>query len=450
MWLVPKSQPGASPESRPVDHAVEAALVRWWTGEGTEDDERQGIQLVHEARAHGEWIACHCLGTEARPPIMSPAYLSLVGTYYLRRLHGSNRTEHDSGCPFYCEQIIRAGDQAVQAASAVSASKGFFAVLQLKRELLAQAPTGERPERPQRDPPPPRLARLLWSLIDKAGNNIIDEIGADDEPGIGLEYRRLKAACGAIEIAPGQLLKRHLYTHPDDYHSRLIFARMRDAAEHWPAGHAPQSFLIVFAPRVTSRQIIFKNSDPINLDSDIVKPPIRLVDGGPYLVIAAIGEREHNRGLAAIRAYAQPVYSARHFCPIFRSAEIPFIRSLLDVQDRLDRKGIALSLHKPLFDIEVASGHYRPTIRAALRQHAEDRPHVFNIYLPDDHERDDAAWLDAMASAGEVGSVMSLTAADASDPYAIRTRIEAAMARSQRGATHSAATQSSGKTGDRL
>lgn len=101
MWLVGKDTTGKTGRVA-ISDELKAALVRWYTGRGSEADHRASVSLVSTARENHKWIACDCLGAEHPPPLMSAAYLSFQETYYLRRL--TSRPGHDSGCPFHLPQ----------------------------------------------------------------------------------------------------------------------------------------------------------------------------------------------------------------------------------------------------------------------------------------------------------------------------------------------------------
>lgn len=79
MWLVPKDTSGQTGRI-PISKELRDALVRWYTGEGSEADHRASVSLVVTARENHKWIACDCLGDEAAAPLMSPAYLSFQET----------------------------------------------------------------------------------------------------------------------------------------------------------------------------------------------------------------------------------------------------------------------------------------------------------------------------------------------------------------------------------
>lgn len=107
---------------------------------------------------------------------------------------------------------------------------------------------------------------------------------------------------------------------------------------------------------------------PLTLANRIQSPSI--VDnriGGPYLVLILVGEYPDARGYAALRGYAQPIYSGRRFLPVETMFEREAIRSLLAVRTLLDRDGVDLHLEKPLFDRLTHSVPCRPSLLLEAR-----------------------------------------------------------------------------------
>ena len=156
MWLVGKDTTGKTGRVA-ISDELKAALVRWYTGRGSEADHRASVSLVSTARENHKWIACDCLGAERPPPLMSAAYLSFQETYYLRRL--TSRPGHDTKCPFHLPQAPpRIRETAKDSLYAIGLPKGLFSAHQTRRRdpaawqaTLAAARKGRRKR-------PPRIA----------------------------------------------------------------------------------------------------------------------------------------------------------------------------------------------------------------------------------------------------------------------------------------------------
>ena len=178
MWLVPRHSRGLSLRTD-VPIVVRDALVRWYEGEGTDADHRASVTMVVKARTHGQWIACDCLGGETPPPLMSPSYLSEAETYYLRRLTSTRqkRPEHLTDCPFYREQAPqRFREKRSAIPSTIDEPHGLFNAHRLAPEKLAAMPDDSEPDDRTRGVAIPRLARLLWLLMEMAHVNVVDPL----------------------------------------------------------------------------------------------------------------------------------------------------------------------------------------------------------------------------------------------------------------------------------
>jgi len=138
--------------------------------------------------------------------------------------------------------------------------------------------------------------------------------------------------------------------------------------DHWPAGHAPQAFLALFSHRVRGATLHVADGPPLTLANRIQSPSI--VDnriGGPYLVLIPVGQYPDTCGYAALRGYAQPIYSGRRFIPVETALERDAIRSLLSVRTLLDCDAIDLHVEKPLFDLLTPFGSCRPSLLLEAR-----------------------------------------------------------------------------------
>lgn len=428
MWLVTKHHDGLEPDREQIPAAIHAALVRWYIGEGTTTDEKIGVMLVHRAKMFERWLACDCIGTNRAPPLLSPAYLTEAETYYLRRLTGGGRPEHKTDCPFFRDQSAYQANPKKREAKPLTPVDGFFAALKPLGEHLAQKPIDDSGDNRVRGPSTPRLARLLWSLIDRAETNIIDAVGHRERPGIAVEYRRLGAAAKGLCIAPSVPLDEHLYRHPDDLRSQRIYAQLRKSASSWPDGHEPQAFLLLFAPAVTRREVLVPTGDPIFVASDIVKPAAKHVDRGPYLVLVAIGEHAQARGYAAVRAYAQPIQDGRHFTPVDSNAERKLLTLLMKLQWDLSPAGVSFRIKKPVFDLETELGPCRPDFMLDVLHRTTGQRRLMNVellgYDTSDYERAKTITIPRMAL---VAPVTDVRLKDLDDEGALRATLAEAI-----------------------
>ncbi|PBN42286.1 hypothetical protein [Sphingobium sp. D43FB] len=362
MWLIARHSNGCGAGRIPLPAPVRDALVRWYVDAGSRGDEEASIMLVQQARIGEKWIACDCLPAGEAPPILTPAFLSEAETYYLRRLTSTNRPEHQPDCPFFRDQATNRITEVRTQESPADPPTGYFEVLRPAPEKLAQRPVEESTDDRTRQASVPRLARLLWRLLNLSGLNRYPPLSEEAaERSISDEFRVLSAAAGKVEIAPGIELGRAFWTHAQALHSKRVYARLRDLAQIWPRGHAPQAFLALFAHEFRGSTIHVAGGDPVVLANRVQSPSIRSNPiKGPYLAIVVAGEYPEAHGYAPLRGYAQPIYSGKRFIPVDSEFERSVLRELIKLRWSFERSGIDLALEKPVFDTLTPVGSCRP------------------------------------------------------------------------------------------
>lgn len=375
MWLIDRDTNGMGGRRIALPSLLRDALVRWYTGVGGRGDEDAGITLVQNARIGAKWIACDCLAEGEPPPILTPAFLSEAETYYLRRLTSIKRPEHREDCPFFRDQVTHRLSEIRTRETAADPPTGYFEVLRPAPEKLAQRPEDDGSDDRTRHTSVPRLARLLWRLLDVAGTNCLPPLSSEIEaPSIKREFEALSRAAAKIEIAPGIELGRAYWTHADALHSRRAFAALRELAHRWPRGHAPQGFLSLFSPHFRGHIVDVPGAGPVRVVNRVQSPSFRgNVIKGPFLVMIVAGEYPEARGYAPLRAYAQPIFSGQRFIPVESEFERNVLRSLLSTRRQLDQRGIDLAIEKPVFDRLTPAGPCRPDflIEARSRETGE-------------------------------------------------------------------------------
>ncbi|MGB3473030.1 MAG: hypothetical protein WBA51_19610, partial [Erythrobacter sp.] len=342
-----------------------------------------------------KWIACDCLGAEHPPPLMSAAYLSFQETYYLRRL--TSRPGHDPGCPFHLPQAPpRIRETMKDSLYAIGLPKGLFSAHQKAPEKLAQRPEDIEPDDRSRGVAIPRLGKLLWLLLERAGS-------------ISEEMRHLKRAAQGLDIAPGIRLSDHLYTSAIDYEKRRVHARLRAAAGTWPSEFAPQAFLLLETSEVTSSEVV-TGLGTVEIRNRIQHTGIiRAEVEPPFLVLAVVGEHSRREGYLALRAYAQPVFSGNLFVPAERENDREVLRALQQAQYELRRLGVRMAVKKVLFDITLAAGSARPDFLVALLDEHSGVECKFALQIL---QSDDADYLELRSiereRLGQAGLVVSM------------------------------------------
>ncbi|MHA3795566.1 hypothetical protein [Sphingomonas sp. YL-JM2C] len=415
MWLIDRGDEGRSSHRIALPSPVREALVSWYVGQGSRADEEAGIVLVQQARIGRKWIACDCLPADEAPPILTPAFLSEAETYYLRRLTGSDRPEHHPDCPFFREQATNRISEVRGQHSPTDPPTGFFEVLRPAPEKLAQRPDAEASDDRTRQASVPRLARLLWRLVDVAGLNRCPPLSEDcTQRSIRDEFKSLTSVTGAITLAPGIELARAFWTHPQALRSRQVYGSLRALAEHWPQGHAPQAFLALFAHRVRGSAVYVADGDPVVLANRVQLPSTRdnRLDG-PYLVLVVVGQFPDAHGYAPLRGYAQPILTGHRFMPVETAFEREALRALIDIRGPFERRGIELGIHKPVFDLLTPLGPCRPALLIEARSRATGECRQVAVELVADRSEAEAhAAAQRRDRMKEIAPIVTLTPAD--------------------------------------
>lgn len=376
MWLIDRDTNGCSGSRIPLPPALRQALVSWYIGKGSFHDENAGITLVQNARIGLKWLACDCLGPSAPPPILTPAFLSEAETYYLRRLTGSHRPEHKEACPFFRDQATNRITEVRNRSTPADPPSGFFEVLKPAPENLSQRPEEDVTDDRTRNASVPRMARLLWRLLDTAGVNTVAPISAGEERSIKAGFSAIGYAAGRIEIAPGIELARAFWSHHRPLQTNAIYATLRRMGREWPRDHAPQGFVLMYAKAIRGCDIQVADGELITIANRVQSPSVRgnRIEG-PYLVLVVVGQYPEAHGLAPLRGYAQPIYNGQMFVPVDSNFEREVLRELLRCQRTLDASGIDLAIDKPVFDRLTPGGSCRPDflIEARSRMTGEIR-----------------------------------------------------------------------------
>ena len=359
MKLVAKATTGSG-EGIAVPDNLRDAIRRWYGGTGNRDDEMISVAMVQQARRHRQWLACDCRDSDTPPPLISPSLLTSAETYYLRRLVGGARSTHDRDCTFFRQQVMSAAPAILANTKPIDPAPGYFAVLKPEPEKLAQKPDEQLPNR-KRIIAIPKLARMLWSLLDGAGVNRHVSSADLDAASITQQFARVMRAARLLEVAPKVSHDQVLHTHAGAFHSRRVFAQLRDAARRWPVAHAPQAFMLLYAHHIEGQAVHVASGDPVFLETEVMSPRTRLNPvAGPFLVLIVVGGHPDVHGYAAIRGYAQPILSARHFIPVATNSQRSVADALVTMVDKAAGQARQVSLTRPLFDFPTRHGLIRP------------------------------------------------------------------------------------------
>jgi hypothetical protein len=311
MMLVGKSAPFAMLKLLANEQA--AALRSRYEGGATNDQHSVARAIICSAHDAGCWIACDCNDVL---PIMAPALRG--ATYYLRRL--PQYGEHAVSCVFRCDEADYQDTAATALDGRRQRTDAEFVRILGKPALRPESPAfRDQAQNSQFGASSSALASLLWELIERAGVNRVGPVPAAS-PAITLssELARLRNAAQGIRISPDISLLDVLTTYGNDYFgSSRWHVRFREAVPKFlSAGLQPQAFLLAYTRAISAKEIVLSEG-VITCQGCVTAPTYgEPAERVPYLALVVATDLRDGVGLQAIRAYAQPVHSARHLMPV--------------------------------------------------------------------------------------------------------------------------------------
>jgi hypothetical protein len=395
MWLHPRKGPTEAAARAAIDPETVDKLTRWYKGEGDRDDEIRAIALVRLARSRQLWFACDCLDQDHAPPLLAPACLSTVRTWYLRRLTGEGRAEHHDDCPFRREQVVKAEREA-RRASAIKRPEQWFSAVDPRPIHLAQRPESNRPNAADETGRLPRLARLLRLLLERAGFDRVDCHKWNREAGIADAFRAVRTAAEGLQVAPGVGLPSLLFTHPKAVESGQLLGVLTRAERSWPRGHAAQAFLMLYARGIDRNRILTaegpisvgeplcyssQSAAEVEADSNVAigRPAGKLKPGAPWLCLVAYGRPPEGGSIRPLKAWAEPVLSSQSFMPVRTEGERAVLKALQAIGPGLAKRGVTVTATRPLFGEEATDSAELELIQLEIV--ARETGEIFNLAI---------------------------------------------------------------------
>ncbi len=358
MWIVAlqdrsrhtlrRIQPVEPSQQRRLTHAVTKARLSQ-SGD-IQASERVSPWLLG-LKQRGYWLACDCRSDPA--PVMTVCRRHQ--SVYLRRV--ISFPEHASRCPFYREPPA---DQRTEPPRKRPAVSQGFGVYQRDRDVdLSQlVVTASRQTPSIGSTRLPKLGRCLFRLVEAAGLTQ----WAGTMPSIVDQYSALHEATTQFDIVKGRALNEFFWTFP----SQVGFAGLtvHRAAKHWPSASSPHGFVCVIAQAIEGNQILCQHKNTtitINVTNKLQLSSGRLGrQSAPFLVLLTIAAPPDQSRFLPFDAFAVPVDSTRCLMPIESHYERVVFQQLIKIQHSLQRRGITLTIEKPLFDLPVRDHHCRP------------------------------------------------------------------------------------------
>ena len=410
MIVVRKSRPG-----QPLTPAGEAAvederlLNRWYLSQMNGDRalqlNSQVAGILDHLRQRQLWIACECQQALDRPqkadginsdllPILCPVQLDAWGRRFsFRRIR--RQIPHHPDCIFHTPDRLEdrfAFDRNLAVSSQgnpngtqeeeyrppatanplkpLPASTSF--ALDLADGTPVHLAISCQPQRDfvtgqKRSPhPPPKLARMLFTLLEEARLHIIPPSWWKQRKQTDLRQHRLQRT--QRHIVNRIPLKHYLTTQPNEIAGgcRRLETFAKAGGRDWPPHVKPQAFFAGIANGYNiTAQTLQVAGPPSTLPLET--PPICFAPPhsrprGPFWAFAHIGESQLHPGRYVLRqAYVHPVFSQALPVVVDSDAERQTLEILLAVQRSLLERGLSIAITKPLHDFTTSAGEpYRP------------------------------------------------------------------------------------------
>lgn len=315
--------------------------------------------VLQEMRQKEAWLECDCVHGE-HPARNSANLMKDTGTLFLAGFSH----EHDLSCRMYRpfsvdDGATRSGTRKTAGSRRIS-YRDFLppddAGTTIKAPGRPATPADDRTLRTRR----PRIARLLLSLIEDAGLNQLATLHPLPSLSVRASIEALSLVAAEQEFARGRRLSEIVRFQPGmgDSGQEQLMRRLEQPDLHWPAGKTRMFFQIFMSDKVTRDEVAFRWPDgertflpergiSINGEAQEGARP-------PYWVILAF-RRGAEGTVICSEGYAHALFRRGCPVPVDSGLERSTLEGLATVAGWMAKKADspALSLKKPLFDIEV-------------------------------------------------------------------------------------------------
>lgn len=341
--------------------ADEAAAVRRFCGAGQEA--RSGdvalvesvLEEMHDGRFVRQWLECDCVSVKAVRPTMTARIRGDDGPRHFVRMHQYGA--HECNLALFRknpEPDEGADDDATPPGQhnplePVSDALDYLdnlhdGVTRPRGSTTSAGGTGSKGRRL------PRLGRILYTLLEDAGITT----AAPEVLARNIRWWELLPEYASLQALSSELsLSQVLYFEP----WINIEKKMTGIdALHWPALKARSALLLFVAHEIREGAAIMKTS----LGERVVRPEKGIRIGGrdqalsqpPYWVLAVV-DRDHDGKARFREAFAQHAYSAAQPIPLDSRYERITLKLLFRAMEWVRKRGVAVTLEKPLFDRPV-------------------------------------------------------------------------------------------------
>jgi hypothetical protein len=348
--------------------------------------------VLAKLRQHHLWLMCGCraLLKNGQPdPAQAPLFFPRKIDDRIRLVRNTARPPHHDSCPFYFDPPDT-NRHVVDRMIDGPPCQPLECALILRNSNNAARSAGSLDEIYEKQSQLPKIARLLWSIMDWAELNVIrldahDKVhsgGADNvscRSTIRSEIAKLRSALANIHAYTDHMGFRHSLLEINKTYAPALVRPVGGSSEIYQlfCTHAgkmvkvkkrPQVYFFGYVNDVAEESIDHPDlPEDFHIGTTIKKLSVAEQSvSPPYLAAIVFGQRADTRRFSAIQAFAQPIYEAQHdfaqFVPVTSAFERQCLRMLKSLQFVLMREHSRADvvIRKPLFTIPTPAGHCLP------------------------------------------------------------------------------------------
>ncbi|TBD43454.1 MULTISPECIES: hypothetical protein [Rhizobium] len=311
-----------------------------------------GKTITNEYRAADRWIACDCLGSVPRPPLIYPHRKNGI-----QREPAGRGPEHDEYCDF-----AKYPEQQAEVVNSYKRSEPTTRPRRLAPSFLGRRPNDSRElttstiARSR-----PGLAKLLIELLEAANTSTLETGALDDSPDrLTRQIEDIKVAAERVWLDRNQPLSNWLATSFTEYLD--LRSRLDDENRDWFFGRPHGLYIDTFVriEQTTLYQREKGNKPFIEVDGRLY------VYGGyeavrvPYLALCFVAKPNPDAKPRVMRAYAHPCLNATNWALMDSAIEKDTLGEILGLKRYLQPRNIELTILKPISDVGPAFVTERP------------------------------------------------------------------------------------------
>lgn len=328
----------------------EAFRIAYGHHQPEKTDEKKAIAVMGEI-LQKHWLECDCLPMLTIQTIMIPQKNGIM-----RRRDDS--PEHHWSCPFYRD---KEGHEKIAKTYRRPKNLRHFTFLYSPQAPAEKLETEQaeqnalRKTRRSRAAPRPKIATLLFTLLEQSKLNILN---TDTKRTVSENLSSLKTAVRSIRLAPGIRLADYFCTHVNSLY--WLRAQLQKNRNQWPDTIRPHGIFIQAVDAIEGNDLVFSRFDDERVDVQCGIPTFgEILENkrrAPYIFIGVIGdEGEAGEPVTFHMAYAHPISSLDECFPVDSNYERRTLKLLRQQQIYFRKTGLCenLSISKPMFDREV-------------------------------------------------------------------------------------------------